>query len=326
MASQATTPTGRRINDLASKVARRPSNDELADLLEQEARDGNSIRYDHTLGIVVALVAAAVAIIALMNERIVLFVLAGSVVTVFAILIVTRVSAWSSLETSMQRLYEDNLAGLKPVPTTTMPLSFFGEFQRGNYSRDIRKVRVGSRTMNDRSVGYTIVDYHWVQKVKEVETYTDSKGRMRQRVVVRYYHFDRVGIALELGAPGRLCVYSEGGFPVPTETWTTADPEFNKRFEVRSSTEMVAASILKPTVVLKILDLSKVARDLNLEVNARGWMLASFAPTNLAAVDGPQPSLRDLRTAAEIARRPAEQPLLTQFFDVVEDVSRHVAS
>ena len=326
MAQGSATPTRKRIKDLGARIAERPTNDELAEVLQQAAKAGNDIRYDHTAGIVAALVSAGIAIIALMNEAIWVFIASLLAAAILAALVWDRMSTWSSLETSLQELYEDNLAGLRPIPTSTMPLSFFGEFQRGNYSREIRRLRVGERTLNDATFAYTIVDYHWVDRVEHVETYTDSQGRMRQRVVVRYYHYDRVGIALDLGAPGRLCVYSQDGHPVPKGTWTTADPAFNDRFQVRCSTEMVAATLLTPAVVLKILELTNVASDVNVEVNDGGWMLVSFAPTNLVAADGPLPSIKDLGAATRIVRTAPKQPLLDAFFGVVEDISRHVRS
>ena len=321
--------TGDRLKRLKRKVQEAQTNEELAVALAEEAKDdGDRLEHGAQPAVIATVGVAGLAALAFWaaNTGHAGFGLAWTVAAIaigagaYAFYLHDR---WSKVENLVNEVYQNNLAGLTPVSTSAESLSAFGEYQRGNYSREIRRVALGSREVNGEKLAFSAVDYHWVNEVRWVETYTDQNGNVRQRQRVRYDHFDRSGISVKVGVFGPVAIFQNDGFARPTTSWTTADPRFNKHFEVACQREMDAATILKPAVVDRLVEFTELARGVNIEFNGAGRMLVSFWPTNLFATEGPAPSILRLAEAADIVRSEATQPLLDAFFEVVAEVHRH---
>jgi len=149
----------------------------------------------------------------------------------------------------------------------------FKEFIRGNDLREIQHLYQGHYDGNLHSFDYSLYCFHYV--VRRSETYTDSKGRTRTRVVRDSYY--RHGLLLHFPFSRGLSLNAGSGVSFSGEKYTTASNEFNRVFSIRADQEMVAARFLSPAVIEAMLAMAAEYSRPVLEISAGGDLCFAFS-------------------------------------------------
>ena len=148
----------------------------------------------------------------------------------------------------------------------------FKEFIRGNDLREIQHLYQGHYEGGLHSFDYRLYRFHYV--VRRTETYTDSKGNTRTRVVRNSYY--RHGLLLRFPFARGLSLEGGSGISFSGEEYTTASNEFNRLFSVRADKEIAAARFLSPAVIEAMLAMASEYSRPVLEINVRGDLCFAF--------------------------------------------------
>jgi hypothetical protein len=148
----------------------------------------------------------------------------------------------------------------------------FKEFIRGNDLREIQHLYQGHYEGELHSFDYRLYRFHYV--VRRTETYTDSKGNTRTRVVRNSYY--RHGLLLHFPFARGLSLEGGSGISFSGEEYTTASNEFNRLFSVRADKEIAAARFLSPAVIEAMLAMASEYSRPVLEINVRGDLCFAF--------------------------------------------------
>lgn len=173
-------------------------------------------------------------------------------------------------------LLDNNLRYKAPFNSEEMRIRF-REFDRGNYSREFRKVIGGKFIGDEHTFNYDYYHFHYVDKRVVVETSTDSKGRVTTRTRTVYDRFDRYGLIVPFEFVQSMQIFSFKLSRNYGSKFTTGSIAFDKKFKVRAVDEFTAAKFLKPAVVVAIQEVSEFLRKMNIEIDASGKMCVSFA-------------------------------------------------
>ncbi|MCB2384927.1 DUF3137 domain-containing protein [Thalassolituus alkanivorans] len=149
----------------------------------------------------------------------------------------------------------------------------FKEFIRGNDLREIQHLYQGHYEGELHRFDYRLYRFHYV--VRRSETYTDSKGNTRTRVVRNSYY--RHGLLLHFPFSRGLSLNAGSGISFSGEKYTTASNEFNRVFSVRADEEIVAARFLSPAVIEAMLAMAAEYSRPVLEINAGGDLCFAFS-------------------------------------------------
>lgn len=175
-------------------------------------------------------------------------------------------------------LKEDSATTLKKLDTE------FGDYRRGDYSRELVKSIQGVFTGALRNLPYTYRQLHYVNRRVVHTTVTDEKGNTKTESRVVYDHYDRYSLVIDFpwvtGISVRSDHQSENDYSHPMDT---ASPDFNKAFRLTGRSEMLCAKFIKPSTVLHLLKLSDILHRPNLEFSDSGALCLSFESSDLFA-------------------------------------------
>ncbi|MFJ2486295.1 hypothetical protein [Pseudomonas sp. NPDC087639] len=160
----------------------------------------------------------------------------------------------------------------------------FGDYSRGNYSRELVESIQGEFTGTLRNLPYHYRQLHYVNRRTVQTTVTDEKGKTRTETRVVYDHYDRYSLVIDFpwvtGISVRSDDQSENDYPWPMDT---ASPDFNKAFCLTGRSEILCAKFIKPSTVLHLLKLFDILDRPNLEFSENGKLCLSFASSDLFA-------------------------------------------
>lgn len=148
----------------------------------------------------------------------------------------------------------------------------FGDFERGDEDQEIARLLNGSLRAEGSNIGYQYYKFHYV-RVYYVPV-SNGKTTTMQRQTEDLY---RYGLIMDFKLAKNIAVISSGGSFSYSDSWKTSSEEFNGIFNVYTDDKQSAAKLLKPSVVLAFIELSRHLDDLNVEINENGEMNISFS-------------------------------------------------
>lgn len=157
----------------------------------------------------------------------------------------------------------------------------FHEFNRGNYSREIRALYQASYQGKEYSFDYHFYHFHYVDK--RTTMHTNSKGQWRTKTV--YDHYDRYGLYLPFHFISNLALISKSISGVSGYNYKPASIQFNKIYKVIAESEIAAAKFLKPTVVLACEQIAQSFREVNFEFNEETELCMSFRDDDVLTLE-----------------------------------------
>ncbi len=157
----------------------------------------------------------------------------------------------------------------------------FHDFNRGNYSREIRALYQGTYQGKDHTFNYYFYHFHYVDKRTTMST--DSKGRVQTKTV--YDHYDRYGIYMPFTFVSNLALISKSIGGVSGYNYKPASIQFNKIYKVIAESEITAAKFLKPTVVIASEEIAQKFREVNFEFNEDTELCMSFKDCDLLTLE-----------------------------------------
>lgn len=169
----------------------------------------------------------------------------------------------------------------------------FGDYKRGNYSRDITRAYDGTLKTESGDRPFQYVQLHYVDRREEVYYETDSNGRQVQKTRIVYDHFDRFSVVVPGCNARNVTVASDNSAPVAWKTvWPTTLKEFNRRFTVSGETEMACAKFARPATILHIQTMDGYFGGLNIEYDEQGDLCVSFNNGNILNRRDPDVTLK----------------------------------
>ncbi|SMQ24197.1 hypothetical protein SAMN04488483_1481 [Pseudomonas helmanticensis] len=192
-----------------------------------------------------------------------------------------------SLSNKIARLssyFHNGLTGLEEDKRVTLNKldAQFGDYKRGNYSREVVTSIRGVFTGTLRKLPYTYHQLHYVNRRTVHTTVTDKDGKTKTVTRVVYDHYDRYSLVIDFpwvaGISVRSDDHKQNDYPSPMDT---ASPDFNKAFCLTGSSEIICAKFIKPSTVLHLLKVFNVLQVPNLEFADSGKLCLSFASSDL---------------------------------------------
>lgn len=160
----------------------------------------------------------------------------------------------------------------------------FGDYSRGNYSRELVESIQGVFIGTLREIPYNYRRLHYVNRRTVHTTVTDKDGKTRTETRVVYDHYDRYSLVIDFpwvsGISVRSDEHSANDYPCPMDT---ASSDFNKAFCLTGASEISCAKFIKPSTVLHLLKLFNILHRPNLEFSDNGKLCLSFASNDLFA-------------------------------------------
>lgn len=153
----------------------------------------------------------------------------------------------------------------------------FHEFNRGNYSQEIRALYKGRYQGKEHSFDYHYYHFHYVDKRTTVTS--NGKGGVKTKTV--YDHYDRYGFYLPFRLVSNLALISKPVSGLSGRTYKPASNKFNKIYRVVADSEMNAARFLKPMVVIASEEITSTFSELNVEFNENAELCMSFRDSNV---------------------------------------------
>ncbi|MHA3735392.1 hypothetical protein ACXR0M_06910 [Pseudomonas sp. Eth.TT006] len=189
---------------------------------------------------------------------------------------IARLSSYFRNELSF--LEEDSPSTLRDLDAE------FGDYRRGDYSRELVQSIEGVFSGTLRDLPYTYRQLHYVNRREERTEVTDEKGNTKTETRVVYDHFDRYSLVIDFpwvtGISLRSDHQRENDYP---HRMDTASLDFNKAFRLTGTSEMLCAKFIKPATVLHLLKLFEILERPNLEFAESGLLCLSFANSDLFA-------------------------------------------
>lgn len=191
---------------------------------------------------------------------------------------IARYSSWDTIglysidtprEVLLQRLLQD-----------------FGDYNRGNYSREITSAANAVYPGAVHELPYAYYQLHYVNKRIVTTTESDGKGGTRTVTKTVYDHYDRYSLVIDFPWVEGVTAQTTGGSVLNFEhRHDTASSEFNKAFTLSGGTRMACAKFAKPVTVLHLLAMHKHFRGMNLEFSWHGQLCMSFEDSNTLDFD-----------------------------------------
>lgn len=155
--------------------------------------------------------------------------------------------------------------------------SDFGDYARGNYSREITCAVQAVYPGAVHALPYAYYQLHYVNRRVVTTTESDGKGGTRTVTKTVYDHYDRYSLVIDFPWVEGVTARTAGGRNLDFEhRHDTASSEFNKAFTLSGGTRMACARFAKPVTVLHLLNMHKQWRNLNLEFSWHGQLCLSF--------------------------------------------------
>jgi hypothetical protein len=199
----------------------------------------------------------------------------------------------------------------------------FGDFRgRGDEQRYVSRQVQGHWIGPDRVMQYEYYQFHYVEVYYVPVTRTVGKTTIttmerRTRTCYRYgiivdFPYAEEGVAL-IGSGGR--------YPYADSFKVTA-PEFNDHYRVVCDSTIAAARLLKPAVVLALIDLAHHFSGLSLEFTRTGRLNISFNDSDVLSLDREHSISEPAAFEQEIMSQ-LDLPKLRRLMAVVQHLKRH---
>ena len=151
----------------------------------------------------------------------------------------------------------------------------FGDFDRGNYSREITYAVQGVYQGPLHALAYTYQTFKYVNQRIETTLVSDGKGGMRTQIRTVYDTFYRHCVVIDFPWVKNIKVQNDGQKEFKHRV-DTAHKDFNRTFDANGANEVECVKFLKPTTILHLLEMAKHYGDLNLEFSHLGQLCMSF--------------------------------------------------
>lgn len=203
----------------------------------------------------------------------------------------SRASLLPNLSEDIARRSSRITAGLVPVPMgneklLTRLLKEFGDYSRGNHSRDIKLALTSSYTGETHQLSYTYCQMHYVNKRVVTERVSDGRGGFRTKTKTVYDHFDRYSLVIDFPWVEGVSLRSNGQSAVDFEhSFETSSSDFNRAFVLTGTSTMGCVKFAKPVTVLHLLRMREQLEGLNLEFSLGGRLCLSFENSTLLDFD-----------------------------------------
>ena len=197
-----------------------------------------------------------------------------------------RLPSLSNRIARLSSYFDNGLSFRKELSGWTLNMldAQFGDFRRGNYSRELVESIRGEFAGTLRNLPFHYRQLHYVNKRTVQTTVTDKDGKTRTETRVVYDHYDRYSLVIDFpwvtGISVRSDDQSQNDYRWPMDT---ASPDFNKAFRLTGRSEMLCARFIKPSTVLHLLKLFDILDRPNLEFSDDGKLCLSFASSDLLA-------------------------------------------
>ena len=288
--------------EVSNQVELAHSEDELLSCIDTLEASNLEIKFENKNSIIYAIVFATLGLISLFfyssgyyvrsylpfnHDTYLLAAIASGVAALIALAIIqfrkNQINAISNLIFTKD-IYADN--ELSPIKVNAKSYArelgeSFGEFHRGNHSREIRSLVEGKHTGEEHTFTYRYYQFHYVNKVTYYETTSDGNGGTRRVRRTRYDHYDRYGMLIDFQLAKSLEIVKSRGKKMYDERYKVASNNFNNQFKVYCNDSMDAARFLKPVIVLELVALASALRTLNLEFSDSGQLCVSFHDSNV---------------------------------------------
>lgn len=195
-----------------------------------------------------------------------------------------RLPSLSSKIARLSSFYHNGLAHIEEDPRQTLNRlnAQFGDYKRGNYSRELVESIKGVFTGSLRNLTYEYHQLHYVDQRTEVTVVPDGKGGTKTVTRIVYDHYDRYSLVIDFPWVTGISVRSDGHSQNDYAcSMDTASPDFNSSFCLTGHSEMQCAKFIKPSTVLHLLKLFDVLSRPNLEFSESGKLCMSFASSDL---------------------------------------------
>ncbi|TRY32911.1 DUF3137 domain-containing protein [Aliiglaciecola sp. M165] len=216
----------------------------------------------------------------------------------------------------------DNHFVVAPSPGTKSLQTRFSDFDRGNYSREIRSYYHSHYDGEEHDFDFNYYHFHYVNKRTVTYTTTDSKGRTQVSTKTVYDHFDRYGIILPFTYVRGIQIFESSAGQHYQHQYSAESLVFRKRFNVYCRDQFSAAKFLKPAVIVAIEDIAGLFKQLNIEINVDGQMCIAFDNADLLGaeqsydLEHPQAFLKELKGETQMVR-------LNSMLSFVHQLMRH---
>ncbi|MCS8413216.1 hypothetical protein N0754_18100 [Pseudomonas aeruginosa] len=194
----------------------------------------------------------------------------------------------------------------------------FGDYARGNYSREIRAAYTGHFARDGIRLDFSYYQLHYVNR--RVEVSTDSKGKTTTRTV--YDHYDRYSLVIPFKWVREVSLRSDSQDVIDRDfEYRTNHPHFESQFHLSASSQLKAAKFAKPTVVLILDELGRSLNRVNLEFDANGLLCISFSDSDLLDYEKPAASLLQPAELAQAISEDMAMPKLRALLGRVQSLS-----
>ncbi|WP_140920611.1 hypothetical protein [Limnobaculum xujianqingii] len=280
------------LTSVKEKVNAAQDQQQLIDAIEQVKAFGGPLKFNHGKRYAVAIVAVLAGLIIAGIQWYQYRHLSSGTTILLVLLAITAIAmmvwSWrknSSIGNLADELFQQDLlfdnglqqVSVEPEAAASELMSRFHEFNRGNYSQEIKALYQGHYQGKEHAFDYHFYHFHYVDKRTTVTT--DSKGRPRTRTT--YDHYDRYGIYLPFIYVSNLALVGKSVSGLSGSIYKPASNRFNKLYRVVGDSEMTAAKFLKPALVLACEDIAATMSELNFEFNPQAELCMSFRDSDV---------------------------------------------
>lgn len=166
--------------------------------------------------------------------------------------------------------------------------SHFGDYARGNYSREITEALQAVYPGAVHPLPYRYVQLHYVNERTVTTSESDGKGGTRTVTKKVYDHYDRYSLVVDFPWVQGITARTDNSSGLDFDhRYKTASTDFNKAFTLSGNTPMDCAKFAKPVTVLHLLAMHRQLHEMNLEFSHDGHLCISFADKNMLDVHMP---------------------------------------
>lgn len=212
--------------------------------------------------------------------------------------------------------------GLEPAAASLDYLSSqFGDYHRGNYSREINYALEGTSLGRMHELKYHYYRLHYVDEQTVYTRVSDGKGGSKTQKRKVYHHYYRYSLVMDFPWIANIAVRASSHKAVDlSQVFEPTSSDFNRAFTLTGSETLACAKFAKPITLLTLLRLNERLVELNLEFSAEGLLCLSFDNKNLLEPDMPY----DLATPEEFFKAieaGISLPKLTAILSIVHELA-----
>jgi hypothetical protein len=192
----------------------------------------------------------------------------------------------------------------------------FGDFDRGNYSREIQVTFSGVYTGSLHQLKYEYYRFEWVDEREVVVQVSNGKGGTTPIVTKVYDTYHRYCVVADFPWVKNVKVQNDGQTEFKCKL-DSAHPGFNKTFNASAANELDGMKFLKPTTILHLQEMASGFGGLNLEFSASGQVCVSFNNSDMLEPFPQGLSLLEPNTMFDAVEAGIDFPHLTKTLDQI---------